>query len=60
MAFSKGWVQVAGPGLLDPGGLCAGAGPCKSGGGAGWAWLVTVPPLWIDLVIFEPKGMQFL
>jgi hypothetical protein len=32
MALSKGWVQVAGPGLLDPGRLCAGPRLCRSGG----------------------------
>lgn len=62
MALGKDWVPVAGPGLLDPGGLCAaaGSGLCRSRGGAGRAWLFTIPPLWLDLIIFEPKGMRFL
>lgn len=47
MALGKGWVQVAGLGLLELGGLCAGPWLLRSGGGAG-----------VDLAVYHASSLD--
>lgn len=44
MAFGKDWIQVAGPGLLDPNGLYAAPGLSRVEE-RGRVWVFTTPPL---------------